>query len=94
MKIICYYLFGSYYKDNLAKTNAKIEQNQASIQQIQKKVNENKKLADERQALISNLESNLSLIRLGITEIQSIEYPQDVDVEVMVEYFISCKIEL
>lgn len=68
------------------KIKEKIEANNVQIAQIQKKVNENKKLSEERQALIGELESNLTMFRLGITEIQSVEYPEDVDVEVMVEY--------
>lgn len=59
------------------------------MKQIQDKVNENRKLGEERSKLIGSLDSNFKVLQLEIEEIQSIEYPQDVDVEVMVEYSIS-----
>lgn len=68
------------------KIKEKIDSYKVQMDQIQKKVNENKKFSEERQKLIGELESNLSMIRLEITEIQSVEYPEDVDVEVMVIY--------
>lgn len=58
----------------------------AELQQIQNKVNENSKLADERRKLIANFESNLQMLNLEIAEIQSIELPQEADVEVMVNF--------
>lgn len=64
--------------------NEKIESAKAELQQIQNKINENNKYAEERRKLIGDLETNLNMLRLEITEIQSIEYPQEVDVEVMV----------
>lgn len=66
--------------------NEKIELAKAEQQQIQNKVNENSKLADERRKLIANFESNLQMLNLEIAEIQSIELPQEADVEVMVNF--------
>lgn len=70
----------------MLKINEKIEANDIQIQQLTKKVNENKKLSEERHKLIGELESNLKMFRLEITEIESVEYPEDVDIEVMVAY--------
>lgn len=70
------------------KINEKINAQNVELQQIQKRLNENKKLAEERQKLIDSLECNLRMFNLEIDEVQSVEYPEDVDVEVMVEYFI------
>lgn len=67
------------------KINEKIEANRVLMEQLQKKVIENKKLSEERQTLIGELESSLQIFKLEITEIESVEYPQDVDVEVMVK---------
>lgn len=69
------------------KIKERIETNQVHIEQIQKKVAENKKLSEDRQALIGELESRLSMFRLEVTEIKSVEYPEDVDVEVMVKLY-------
>lgn len=73
------------------KIKEKIEAIEAHIEQLKKKEKENEKLGKERQALIGTLETNLSMLRLGITEIKSVEYPEDVDVEVMVQYSILMK---
>lgn len=75
----------------MLKIKERIDANEVQIQQISKKVNENKKLSEERHKLIGELESNLQMFRLEITEIQSVEYPEDVDVEVMVKYLILWK---
>lgn len=72
----------------MLKIKERIDANEVQIQQISKKVNENKKLSEERHKLIGELESNLQMFRLEITEIQSVEYPEDVDVEVMVKNLI------
>lgn len=82
------FAFPRCYKNDLLKIKERIDANEVQIQQISKKVNENKKLSEERHKLIGELESNLQMFRLEITEIQSVEYPEDVDVEVMVKYLI------
>lgn len=64
--------------------NEKIEKAKEELKHIQNKINENTKLADERRRVINELDSNHSVIRLEITEIESVEYPQEADVEVMV----------
>lgn len=64
--------------------NEKIEKAKGEMDHIQHKVNENGKLAEERRKVISSLEGNLKMLQLEITEINSIEYPQEADVEVMV----------
>lgn len=78
-----------YYKTELTKLNGKIEAADAEMKQITVKMTENRKLSEERNKLIGSLDSNFKVLQLEIEEIQSIEYPQDVDVEVMVEYFIA-----
>lgn len=77
----------------MLQINEKIEAAKSEIDQIQHKVNENGKLEDASRKVISKLDSSLSMLRLEISEIKSIEYPQDVDVEVMVsviDHSISC----
>lgn len=66
--------------------NEKIDSANAELQQIGNKVQENTKLADERRKHIAELDSNLRMLNLEITEIESIEYPQEADVEVMVNF--------
>lgn len=62
----------------------KIEAASAELKQIQNKVAENGKLAEERRKLITDSEYKLRMLNLEITETESIEYPQEADVEVMV----------
>lgn len=62
----------------------KIEKAKAEIQQIENKVKENAKLAEERRKHISEFDTNVRMLNLEIEEIQTIEYPQEADVEVMV----------
>lgn len=84
---ICFYRFNSHYGNQLTEINGKIEGNNVQMKLIQTKIDENQKLSHERQELIGTLESNSKMYRLEITEIESIECPQDVDVEVMVGYW-------
>lgn len=77
------------YREDLLSINGKIQAAAGEIQQIQHKVTENEKLADERRRLINDLEANLRMLKLQTTEIQSIEYPQEADVEVMVSPIVS-----
>lgn len=76
----------SAYKTELAEINEKIEKAKAELLQIDNKILENTKLVEGRCKLINELESNLRMIRLEITEIESVEFPQEADVEVMVRY--------
>lgn len=76
----------SAYKTELAEINEKIEKAKAELLNIENKITENTKLVEGRMKLINELESNLTMIRLEITEIQSVEFPQEADVEVMVSY--------
>lgn len=64
--------------------NEKIDAASAELKQIQSKVTENGKLADERRKLITDSDFKLRMLKLEITEIDSYEYPQEADVEVMV----------
>lgn len=84
--------FGRYLKNELAIVSDKIEASNAEMKQVQAKVNENQKLGDDRQKLITSLDSSLRVLRLELEELQSVEYPQDVDVEVMVSYLFLSKI--
>lgn len=68
----------------MKEIDEKIEKAKAEIQQIENKVKENTKLAEERRKHISEFDANVRMLNLEITEIQSIEYPQEADVEVMV----------
>lgn len=70
----------------MKEINEKIEAAKAELQQIGKKVKENTKLADDRRKHIAELEANLRMLNLEVTEYQSIEYPQEADVEVMVNF--------
>lgn len=72
------------YKSDLMEINEKIDSARAELQQIENKVKENSKLAEDRRKHINELESNLRILKLEVEEIQSIEYPQEADVEVMV----------
>lgn len=85
---IATYAFFRAYREDLLGINEKIEAAKCEIQQIQNKVIENKKLADQESQLIGDLESNQRILKLSITEIQSIEYPQEADVEVMVSQIV------
>lgn len=76
----------SAYKIELAEINEKIEKAKAELMHIENKITENTKLVEGRCKLINELESNLTMIRLEITEIKSVEFPQEADVEVMVSY--------
>lgn len=64
--------------------NEKIESAKAELQQIQSRILENTKLADERRKLVDELQSNVTMLGLEISEIEAVEYPQEADVEVMV----------
>lgn len=75
------------YQNELKEIVEKVEASNAEIQTIQQKVNENTKHIEQRRKLISELDANLSMLRLAITEIESFEYPQEADVEVMVSKF-------
>lgn len=75
------------YRNDLTQINEKIQTAKAEVEQIQDKINENVKLADERRKLVAEFDSNLQMLRLEITEIESIEYPREADVEVMVTRF-------
>lgn len=74
----------SAYQNDLMEINEKIKVAAADLRQIQSRADENGKLAEERRKLISESDSNLQMLRLEITEIETVEYPQEADVEVMV----------
>lgn len=71
---------------DLLEIGEKINGIKTEMHQIQNKINENDKLVQERRKLIGNLEASSRMFQLQITEIQSTEYPQEADVEVMVNY--------
>ncbi|XP_055325596.1 structural maintenance of chromosomes protein 6 [Sitodiplosis mosellana] len=71
------------YQNDLQDINEKIDAAKAEIQQIESKVKENIKLGDERRKHIAEVDANLRMLNLEVTEIESIEYPQEADVEVM-----------
>lgn len=68
----------------MLEINEKIERSKTEINNAQAKLNENVKLGDERRRIVSDLNTKLRDLGLEITEVQSIEYPQEADVEVMV----------
>lgn len=67
------------------KIKGKIEAANVELIRNADKIKENDKLQDEQRKFIAELEAKLRMLRLSITEKESIEYPEEVDVEVMVK---------
>lgn len=78
------YLTNSAYQNDLMEINEKIEKANSEVEQFQSRTSENGKLAEERRKFIADSDAKLRMLHLEITEIESIEYPQEADVEVMV----------
>ncbi|XP_031633548.1 structural maintenance of chromosomes protein 6 [Contarinia nasturtii] len=71
------------YRNDLLQINEKINAAKEEAEQYQTQLNENARLAKDRRDLITENESNLQMLNLEISEIQSIEYPEEADVQVM-----------
>lgn len=78
------------YQSELMDITEKIEKVSAEMKVAQTKMEENVKLIDQRRKTIGELDASLSMLRLAITEIETFEYLQEVDVEFMVSKGKNC----